>query len=103
MVTEPRKRIVPALDPNAEQVCLLDKDWADRRKESPSAFLDLARSQDTSEHSTVFHFESTPGMWDRMSTFVDEERECCRFFAFEQWEEDDEVLLRITRPERAGT
>ncbi|MCH8161021.1 MAG: hypothetical protein IIB88_03895, partial [Chloroflexi bacterium] len=75
MVTELRKRIVPPMDPNAEQVCLLDKEWAERRKESPSAFLDLARSQDTSETSTVFHFESTPEMWDRMSTFVDEERE----------------------------
>ncbi len=60
MVTEPRKRIVPPLDANAEQVCLLDKEWAERRKESPSAFLDLARSQDTSEHSTVFHYEATP-------------------------------------------
>ncbi len=98
MVTEPRRRIVTPLDPNAEQVCLLDKDWADRRQESPSEFLDLARSHDTSEHSTVFHFEATPEMWDRMSTFVDEERECCQFFAFEQWEEGGEVLLKISRP-----
>ena len=100
MVTERRRRTVPPLDPDAEQVCLLDKEWAERRKESPSAFLDLARSQDTSETSTVFHFESTPERWERMSTFVDEERECCKFFAFEQWEEGDEVLLKISRPEQ---
>lgn len=100
MPTEPRKRIVPPMDPNAEQVCLLDKEWAERRKESPSAFLDLARSQDTSEYSTVFHYKATPDIWDRMSTFVDEERECCKFFAFEQWEEGDEVLLKISRPEQ---
>ena len=100
MVTEPRRRTVPPMDQDAEQVCLLDKEWAERRKESPSAFLDLARSQDTIETSTVFHFESTLEMWDRMTTFVDEERECCKFFAFEQWEEDDEVLLKISRPEQ---
>ncbi len=100
MVTEPRRRTVPPLDPNAEQVCLLDQESAAARKESPSAFLDLARSQDTSETSTVFHFKATPDIWDRMSTFVDEERECCRFFAFEQWEDGDEVLLKISRPEQ---
>ncbi len=100
MVTEPRKRTVPPLDPNAEQVCSLDAESAARRKESPSAFLDLARSQETSGTSTVFHFEATPEIWDRMSTFVDEERECCRFFAFEQWEDGDEVLLKISRPEQ---
>ncbi len=100
MVTELRTRTVPPLDPNAEQVCLLDKEWAARRKENPEGFLDLARSQDTSEHSTVFHFEATPEIWDRMSTFVDEERECCPFFAFEQWEDGDEVLLKISRPEQ---
>ncbi len=100
MVTEPRTRIVAPLDPNAEQVCLLDRESAAARKESPSAFLDLARSQDTSETSTVFHFEATPDIWGRMSTFVDEERECCRFFAFEQWEDGDEVLLKISGPEQ---
>jgi len=99
MVSEPRRRTVPPLDPNAEQVCLLDGEWAERRKESPTAFLDSARSQDTSETSTVFHFEATPDMWNRMTTFVDEERECCPFFSFEQWEDGDEVLLKISRPE----
>ncbi len=100
MVTEPRKRIVPPLDPNAEQVCSLDAESAAGREESPEGFLDMARSQDTSKHSTVFHFESTPEIWGRMSTFVDEERECCPFFTFEQWEDGDEVLLKISRPEQ---
>ncbi len=100
MVTEPRKRTVPPLDPNAEQVCLLDKEWTARRKENPEGFLDMARAQETSATNTVFHFEATPEIWDRMSTFVDEERECCKFFAFEQWEDGDEVLLKISRPEQ---
>ncbi len=100
MVTQPRKRIVPPLDPNAEQVCLLDKEWAARRKENPEGFLDMARTQETSATSTVFHFEATADLRGRMSTFVDEERECCPFFSFEQWDEGDEVLLKISRPEQ---
>ena len=99
MATELRKRNVPPLDPNAEQGCSLDAETATAREESPEGLLDMARSQDTSEFSTVFHFEATADIWERMSTFVDEERECCRFFAFEQWEEGDEVLLKISRPE----
>ncbi len=100
MVTEPRKRIVPPLDPNAEQVCSLDAESAAAREESPEGFLALATSQDTTEHSTVFHFAATPGIWDRTVKFIDEERECCKFFAFEQWEDGDEVLLKISRPEQ---
>jgi hypothetical protein len=30
-----------------------------------------------------------------VTTFIEEEGECCPFFAFEQWEEGDEVVLRI--------
>ena len=41
-------------------------------------------------------------MWERMSAFVDEEGECCPFFAFEQLEEGDELVLRIIRPPAGG-
>ena len=86
-------------DPGAEPVCLLDKEWAARRKEPPDAFLALVRSEETLENGALFRFEAAPGMWDRVSTFVAEEGECCPFFAFEQWEDGGEVILRITRPE----
>jgi hypothetical protein len=79
-------------------VCLLDREWAARRKEAPDAFLALARSQTTVDGGATFRFEATPGLWERMRVFIEEEGECCPFFAFEQWEEDGEVILRIIRP-----
>ena len=96
---EARHRYVPPQDPNAEQVCLLDKETAQRRKEPPDGFLDAARSQRTLSNGAEFRFEADDGTWQRVSTFVDEEGECCPFFAFEQWEEDGNVVLRIIRPE----
>ena len=33
------------------------------------------------------------------SSKTEEEGECCPFFVFDQWEEGDEVVLRIVRPE----
>ena len=99
---EPRRRHVAPRDPNAEQVCLLDKETAARRSEPPDAFLDAARSQETREDGATFRFAAEPGMWERMSASVDEEGECCPFFAFEQWEEGDELVLRIVRPPAGG-
>ena len=98
MVTEPRRRYTAPRDSNAEQVCSLDKEAAARRSEPPDAFLDAARSQETQEDGATFRFAAEPGMWERMSAFVDEEGECCPFFAFEQLEEGDELVLRIVKP-----
>ena len=102
---KPRRRHVAPRDPNAEQVCLLDKEAASRRSpsvegrgEPPDAFLDAARSQETREAGATFRFAAEPGMWERMSAFVDEEGDCCPFFAFEQSEEGDELVLRIITP-----
>ncbi len=95
-----RRRYVPARQPDAEPVCLLDKAWAERRKEPPDAILALARSEEVAENGAQFRFEATPGLWERVGTFIEEEGECCPFFAFEQWEEGGEVVLRIFRPER---
>ena len=94
-----RRQYVAPRDTHAEPVCLLDKEWAARRQEPPDAFLGLARSQETAEDGATFRFEAAAGMWERVSTFIEEEGECCPFFAFEQWEEGDEVVLRIFRPE----
>jgi len=101
-MTDVRRVSVPARDPGAEPVCLLDKEWAARRREPPDAFLGLARSQETAEDGATFRFQAAPGMWERVETFVEEEGECCPFFAFEQWEEGDEVVLRIFRPDVAS-
>ncbi|MEX1253705.1 MAG: hypothetical protein WEE64_05130 [Dehalococcoidia bacterium] len=98
---KPRHRTVPPKQPDAEPVCLLDAEWAKRRAEPPDAFLASARSQRTLADGAEFRFEAVDGLWERVSTFVDEERECCPFFAFEEWEDGGEVVLRITRPENA--
>ena len=98
-MTEPRRVVTLPKDPGAEPVCLLDKEWAARRKDPSDAFLAQARSQETESSGALFRFEAAPGMWERMSVFIEEEGECCPFFAFEQWEEGGEVILRITRPE----
>jgi hypothetical protein len=96
-MTNTRHVITPPKQPDAEPVCLLDKEWAERRQEPPGAFLDLARRTDIT-NGAEFRFEAAGGMWERVSTFVSEERECCPFFAFEQWEEDGGVVLKIFRP-----
>lgn len=97
----PRRMYTPPRQPDAEPVCLLDKEWAERRREPPDAFLALARAQETVEDGALFRFEAAPGMWERVAAFVDEEGQCCPFFAFEQWEEGGEIVLRIFRPVEA--
>lgn len=97
-MAQTRHRVIPPRRPGSPQVCTLDSEGARQRKEAPDSFLAEARSQETRADGTDFHFEAKPGMWERVSTFIEEEGECCAFFAFEQWEEGDEVVLRITRP-----
>jgi hypothetical protein len=96
---ETRRILTPPKQPEAEPVCLLDEEWASRRKESPEAFLAAATSQTTLENGAEFRFDGAGGMWERVTTFVSEERECCPFFAFEQWEDGGSVVLRITKAE----
>jgi len=98
-VTDPRRSFTPPKNAQAEPVCLLDKDMLAQRAENPEAFFAAAQSQETLPNGAEFRFEAAPGMWERIETFVAEERECCPFFAFEQWEEDGAVLLRITKPD----
>ncbi len=97
-MSKDRHRTVPPRQADAEPVCLLDAETAKRRREPPDAFLASARSQRTLADGAEFHFEDIDGMWERVSTFVEEEGDCCPFFAFEQWEEAGEVVLRIIRP-----
>ena len=103
MAAEARRRYVPPLEPDAEPVCQLTKEMAERRSEPPDALFADVRSEITLPNGTEFRFAAKPDMWERVSTFVDEEQECCPFFAFEQLEEGDEVVLRILRPLEQGS
>lgn len=98
---KPRRRYVPPRLPDAEPVCLLDAETAKRRREPPDALLALARSQRTDDSGAEFRFAAAPGMWERVATFVDEERECCPGFAFEQLEDGGEIVLRFIRQQPA--
>ena len=99
MASTARRRYVPPRQPDAEQVCLLDAEGASKRAEPADRFLDEARSQVTKENSAEFRFEAQPDTWERINTFIEEEAECCPFFAFEQYEDGKDVVLRIIRPE----
>ena len=96
-MSDTRHRYVAPKQADAEPICLLDREWAARRKEPPEAFLGAARSQRNLPNGAEFRFEAVPGTWERVITFIAEEGECCPFFAFEQWEEGGEVVLRISR------
>jgi hypothetical protein len=98
-MTETRRVFVAPKDAEAEPVCLLDQEMLADRSESPEAFFAAATSQETLPNGTVFRFDAQPGAWERIERFIADERECCPFFAFEQWEEDSAVVLRITKPE----
>jgi hypothetical protein len=102
MTNASRRRFVPPPQPDAEPVCSLDAEGAKRRQVPPDSFLAEAVSQKTGAGGAEFRFAAKPGIWDRVSTFVDEEQECCPFFAFEQWEEAGEVVLRIFQPQQAS-
>lgn len=93
-----RVRIVPPLDSDAEPVCLLTREQALQRREPPDRLLAEAMGQDVLDDGAVYRFPGGDPMWERVSVFVDEERECCPFFAFEQREEGDGIVLRIFRP-----
>lgn len=93
-----RRRYVPPRDANAEPICLLTPETARRRREPPDALLAEAASQEVREDGAEFRFPGRPGMWERVATFIEEEGECCPFFAFEQREEDGRVILRVLMP-----
>ncbi len=84
--------------PDAERVCSLDRETALRRQEPPDRFLDAALSREQIDGGGIFHFERRPDTWQRVRTFMEEEALCCPFFAFEAWEDEGEVVLRIEAP-----
>jgi hypothetical protein len=56
----------------------------------------MAEQRQTGE-GQEFVFRGEPGaVWDEVSTFVDEETQCCPFLTFEQIEQPDGVLLRVS-------
>ena len=95
-MSELRRRVVDASEPGADPACRLTREVGQRRQtDTDRLFAALAQQRETGGVNE-FVFRGDPrGLWDQISTFVDEERLCCPFFTFEQIEEADGVTLRV--------
>ena len=93
-----RRRLVPASEPDADPACRLDREEGQRRQAGTDRlFAALAEQQETAA-GNEFVFRGDPEtLWREVSVFVDEESRCCPFFTFEQVQQADGVVLRVSR------
>jgi hypothetical protein len=96
-VSELRHRYVPASEPDAEPACRLTREEGQRRQaDTERLFAALAEQRQTAEAQEFLFRGDREALWSELSTFVDEESRCCPFFSFEQVEQADGVLLRVS-------
>jgi hypothetical protein len=88
----------PPVNPAAEPVCTLDRATALGRQEAPDKFLDDAFAQESTPTGMEYRFQRTDEMWERVQIFIQEEAQCCPFFAFEVAEREQDLVLTIFRP-----
>ena len=93
-----RHRLVPASEPGADPACRLEREEGQRRQgDMDRLFAALAEQRETAG-GNEFVFRGDPSaLWQEVSAFVDEESRCCPFFTFEQVEQADGVVLRVSR------
>lgn len=98
-MTALRHRVVSASDPEADPYCRLTREDGQRRQaDTGRLFAQLAEQRGTA-HGHEFVFRGDPdALWKEVTLFVDEESQCCPFFAYEQVEEPDGVTLRVLNP-----
>ncbi len=96
-MSDTRHRLVPASEPDAEPACRLTAEEGRRRQtDTDKLFAQLAEQRQTAA-GQEFVFRGDPAdLWGQVSTFVDEESQCCPFFTFEQEEQPEGVLLRVS-------
>ncbi len=96
-MSDPRHRLVPASGPDADPACCLTPEEGHRRQaDIDRLFAALAEQRETvAGNEFVFRGDSND-LWGQVYTFVDEEALCCPFFTFEQVEQPDGVLLRVS-------
>ncbi len=96
-MSDTRHRLVPASEPGADPACRLTaEDGRNRQTDTDKLFAQLAEQRQTAE-GNEFVFRGDPDkLWSEVSTFVDEESQCCPFFTFEQVEQPEGVLLRVS-------
>ncbi len=92
-----RHRLIHASEPDADPACRLTPEEGHRRQaDTDGLFARLAKQRQTAE-GNEFLFRGDPGsLWEDVSAFVDEEARCCPFFTFEQVEQPDGVLLKVS-------
>ena len=95
-MSDTRHRLVPASDPEADPACRLTPEEGHRREtDTDKLFAQLAEQRQTAA-GQEFVFRGDPDkLWSEVSSFVDEEAQCCPFFTFEQEEQPEGVLLRV--------
>ena len=92
-----RHRLVPTSEPDADPVCSMTAEDGHRRQaDTDRLFAALAEQRQTAAGNEFVFRGDTDALWDQVSTFVDEESRCCPFFTFEQVEQLDGVLLRVS-------
>ncbi len=96
-MSDPRHRLVPASAPDTDPACCLTPEEGHRRQaDIDRLFAALAEQRETVA-GNEFVFRGNPDdLWGQVSTFVDEESRCCPSFTFEQVEQPDGVLLRVS-------
>ena len=92
-----RHRLVPASEPGADPACRLEREEGQRRQgDMDRLFAALAEQRETAG-GNEFVFRGDPEtLWREVSVFVDEESRCCPFLTFEQVQQADGVLLRVS-------
>ena len=96
-MTDLRRRLVPASEPDGEPACRLTPEEGHRRQADTDALFAALASQSQTDSGNEFVFRGDPeALWEQVSTFVDEEAVCCPFFSFEQEERADGVVLRVS-------
>ena len=93
-----RHRLVPASEPDADPACRLQREEGQRRQADTDRLFAALAGQRETPAGNEFVFRGDPSaLWEQVSVFVDQEAVCCPFFTFEQVEQDDGVVLRVSR------
>ena len=92
-----RHRLVPASEPEADPACRLAREDGQRRQADVNRLFAALAEQRETANGNEFVFRGDPvTLWREVSAFVDEEAVCCPFFTFEQVQQADGVLLRVS-------
>ncbi len=96
-MSDTRRRLVPASEPDADPGCRLTPEEGHCRQADTDKLFDQLAEQRQTTAGQEFVFRGDPAdLWSQVSTFVDEESLCCPFFTFEQEEQPEGVLLRVS-------